>query len=488
MIARPPYDPALVRAQIVGLDAPLPRHSGAPAPAINLDNAATTPPLRAVQATVERFLGVYSSVHRGAGLKSQAASAAYEEARAVVGRFVGARPGQHQVVFTRNTTEALNLLARRLDLRPGQVILSTELEHHSNDLPWRQVARVVHVRSTADGALDLEHYADLLRRYAGQVRLVAVTGGSNVSGHIPPSRQLAVLAHAAGAEIVVDAAQLAPHRRIDIGDLSDPAHIDYVAISGHKLYAPYGAGALIGRADSFRRGAPLLAGGGSVRRVSTQSVEWADGPAREEAGTPNAVGAIALAAACLALERLGMEAIAAHEAALTAYALDELARVPGLWLYGDPDPATAETRLGVIPFCLDGYDPHLVAAILSYEFGIAVRSGSFCAQPYVARLLDSQLTGCAPGLQGLVRVSFGLYSSEQDVDALVRALRAIAAGDYDGLYEPDPGRGGYRPLDWEPAPDALFQLANTSEFAALGSFDKSADTILADFDQTLASA
>jgi cysteine desulfurase/selenocysteine lyase len=459
MLATAPYELAAARAQIVGLDAPLPRREGAPAPAINLDNAATTPPLRRVHETVERFLGVYGSVHRGAGLKSQAASAAYEEARAIVGRFVGARRGQHQVVFTRNTTEALNLLARRLSFAPGQVVISTELEHHSNDLPWRAVAPVLHVRAAHDGALDLEHYAALLRQHAGRVRLVAVTGGSNVTGHIPPVHHLAELAHAAGAAIAVDAAQLAPHRAIDLGDLADPAHLDYVAFSGHKLYAPYGAGALVGRADTFGRGAPLLVGGGSVRRVTQRAVDWADGPARDEAGTPNAAGAIALAAACVELERIGLGAIAAHEAELTAYALDRLARVPGLWLYGDPDPATAETRLGVVPFCLDGCDPHLAAAVLSYEAGIAVRSGSFCAQPYVRRLLAREEAGCDAGSDGLIRASFGLYSSTEDVDALEATLRAIAAGDFDGLYERDPRGGGYRPAGWTFAPQELFQIA-----------------------------
>lgn len=462
MLTSAPYDLAAARTQIIGLDMPLPRREGAAGPAINLDNAATTPPLRAVHAVVERFLGVYGSVHRGAGLKSQAASAAYEEARSIVGRFVGSRAGQHQVVFTRNTTEALNLLARRLTFAPGQVVISTELEHHSNDLPWRAVAPVVHIRVKDDGAFDLDHAAALLRQYAGRVRLLAVSGGSNVTGHVPPISTLAELAHAAGAEIAVDAAQLVPHRRIDLGDLADPTHLDYVAFSGHKLYAPYGAGALVGRADTFERGAPLLVGGGTVRRVTARTIDWADGPAREEAGTPNAVGVVALAAACLALEQIGLDAIAAHEAALTAYALDELARVPGLWLYGDPDPATADTRLGVIPFCLDGYDPHLVAAILSYEAGIAVRSGSFCAQPYVRRLLAREEAGCDPGQDGLVRASFGLYTTEAEVDALVKTLRAVAAGDYDGFYERDQ-RGGYHPTGWTAAPETLFRIADTPE-------------------------
>lgn len=447
-----------LRSEIIGIDSSLPRREGPAGPAINLDHAATTPPLRQVHATVERFLGSYSSVHRGAGLKSQASSAAYEQARAVVGRFVGARHGQHQVIFTRNTTEALNLLAHRLDLRPGQVILSSELEHHSNDLPWRAVAPVQHVRATSDGALDLDQYEQLLRRHAGQVRLVALTGGSNVTGHLPPIYRLAALAHAYGAEIAVDAAQLAPHRRIALGDLDDPGHLDYVALSGHKLYAPYGAGALIGRADRFANGAPLLAGGGSVRSVTGSAVVWADGPGREEAGTPNAVGAIALAAACLALEAIGLDTIAAHEAALTRYALDQLARVPGLWLYGDPDPASAETRLSVIPFCLEPYDPHLVAAMLSYEAGIAVRSGSFCAQPYVRRLLERAESGCEPGQAGLLRASFGLATTFAEIDLLVAALRAIAAGDYDGLYEREARRGDFQPIGWAPPQSGLFQL------------------------------
>jgi selenocysteine lyase/cysteine desulfurase len=281
------------------------------------------------------------------------------------------------------------------------------------------VAQVVYVQATADGAFDESHYAALLRQYAGRVRLVAVTGGSNVTGHMPVIHHLAALAHAAGAEIVVDAAQLAPHRAIDIGDLDDPRHIDYIALSGYKLYAPYGAGALIGRADRFTTGEPFLAGGGSVQRVAPGEVIWTDGPAREEAGTPNAVGAVALAAACHTLQTIGLEAIAAHERDLTAYALDQLARVPALWLYGDPDPATADERLGVIPFCIEHTDPHLVAAILSYEYGIAVRSGSFCAQPYVRRLLEVERAGCEQGEAGLVRLSFGLGTTHADVDALV---------------------------------------------------------------------
>ncbi|GAB4196550.1 MAG: aminotransferase class V-fold PLP-dependent enzyme [Roseiflexaceae bacterium] len=453
--------PTSLCADLVGLDARVPLLDGTAVRPTNLDHAASTPALRTVQATVERFLAWYSSVHRGTGFASQLSTRAYEEARAVVGAFAGARPGQHAVIFGANTTWALNKLARRIPFQPGDVVISSELEHHANDLPWRQVAQVVYVRADARGRLDEDHYATLLRRYAGRVRLVAITGGSNVTGVLPPVAHLAEQAHAAGAEIVVDCAQLAPHRPIDIGDLDDPAHLDYVAFSGHKLYAPFGCGVLVGRRDTFARGTPDAVGGGTVRSVSAEAVEWADAPARDEAGTPNVVGAVALAAAALALQGIGLATIAAHEAALTAYALRRLAAVPGLRLYGDCDPARAAERLGVISFALDGIDHRLAAAVLSYEHGIAVRAGAFCAHTYVRRLLDHSdaEAGCgAAGALGLVRISFGLASSNSDIDRLIDGLEAVVRGAYQGDYRFDQHEGGYRPLGWQVRPEDYFSL------------------------------
>ncbi|HEU4323849.1 MAG TPA: aminotransferase class V-fold PLP-dependent enzyme [Roseiflexaceae bacterium] len=445
---------------IVGLDARVPVLAGATVRPVNLDHAASTPALRAVQATVDRFLAWYSSVHRGTGFASQLSTGAYEEARAAVAAFVRARPDQHAVIFGANTTWALNKLARRIPFRPGDVVISSELEHHANDLPWREVAQVAYVRADARGRLDEDHYAALLRRYAGRVRLVAITGGSNVTGVLPPIAGLAEQAHAAGAEIAVDCAQLAPHRPIDMGDLDDPAHLDYIAFSGHKLYAPFGCGVLVGRRDTFARGTPDTVGGGTVRSVSAEAVEWADAPARDEAGTPNVVGAVALAAAALALQRIGLAAVAAHEAALTAYALRRLAAVPGLRLYGDSDPARAAERLGVISFALDGVDHRLVAAALSYEYGIAVRAGAFCAHTYVRRLLDeaNAEAGCGTaGALGLVRVSFGLASSHSDIDRLADALAAVARG-ATADYHFDQREGGYRPQGWRVRPEDYFSL------------------------------
>lgn len=458
-----------IRDQIVGLNVAAPLLDGSLSRTINFDNAASTPALRPVLAMVNEFMPWYSSVHRGTGFKSRVATHAYEDAREVVGSFFGARPDQHVVILGKNSTEAINKLARRIPLRPGDVVLCSLMEHHSNDLPWRAVAEVAHIRVDALGRLDEEHYAALLRRYAGRVRLVAISGGSNVTGAIAPIHWLAEQAHAAGAEIFVDCAQLAPHRAIDIGPLDDPAHLDYVAISGHKMYAPFGSGALVGRRDTFMQGTPDYVGGGTVETVTADAVTWAAPPDRDEAGSPNVVGAVALAAAIEALDAIGMAAIAAHEAELTAHALRRLAAVPGLRLYGDPDPARAAGRLGVIPFALAGCPHVLVAAILSAEFGIAVRNGSFCAQPYLRELLglsDQELArahaelhdGDRRNLPGLVRASFGMYNTIAEVDALADALALIARGDYRGVYEQDRTSGDYRPRDWSPNIDRYFTV------------------------------
>lgn len=461
-----PFD---IREQIVGLDQRIPLLDGSTRTPINFDNAASTPVLRPVLETVNRFSAWYSSVHRGTGFKSQLSTRAYEDAREIVGEFFGADPRQHVVIFGKNTTEAINKLARRIPFKAGDVVLVSLQEHHSNDLPWRAVAEVVHIDVDAEGRIDEAHYARLLRTYGKRVRLVAIGGGSNVTGSIAPFHRMAEQAHAIGAEIFVDCAQLAPHRAVQVGALDDPAHLDYIAISGHKLYAPFGTGALIGRRDTFEQGAPEYVGGGTVKTVTTSSVTWATTPDRDEAGSPNVIGAVALAAALQWLGSVGMDVVAAHEAELTAHALKRLNRIPGICLYGGRDPNTAMTRLGVLPFALEGISHKHVAAILSAEWGIAVRNGTFCAQPYIRhtlRLSEKELTcGKAPTQQstpqaapGLVRVSFGIYNTIAEVDLLLDALEAIASGNYRGVYVTDPVTGDIWPEGWTPPLDDYFSL------------------------------
>ncbi len=459
MTALPPE--AGYRARFVGLDVRVPCLDGQERTYVNLDNAASTPPLASVRDTVDRFLDYYASVHRGTGFKSRLSTEAYETARRRVMRFVGADPERHTCLFAKNTTECINKLARRLPLAKDDVVLTTVMEHHSNDLPFRAAARVVHVGLLPDGRLDEDDFDRQLGRARGRVRLVAVTGASNVTGYLNPIRRLAEKAHAAGAAILVDCAQLAPHRPIRIGAIDEPDTFDFVAFSAHKLYAPYGTGALVGRRDVFEHGEPDQRGGGTVEIVTLDEVVWAGPPDREEAGSPNVVGAVALGAAAVELTDIGMAAVAAHEARLTAYALDRLGSVPGLRVFGDSDPARASERLGVIPFEIEGLSHFLVAAILGYEYGIGVRSGCFCAHPYVLHLLGlskaeagavrgRMLAGDRREMPGMVRVSFGLYNTLEEIDALVEALQRIARRERQGEYRQDGATGEYLPAGWEP--------------------------------------
>ncbi|MCB0109632.1 MAG: aminotransferase class V-fold PLP-dependent enzyme, partial [Caldilineaceae bacterium] len=256
----------------------LPLLNGQQAPYINLDNAASTTPLPAVWEAVQRFMPYYSSVHRGSGFKSRLSTAAYEESHEIIGAFVGADLATNSVIFGKNTTEAINHLAQRLPLTKNQVVLTTMMEHHSNDLPWRARATVVHVGVTPEGRLDEEDFDRKLIEYADRIALVTVSGASNVTGFIQPIHRLAQKGHAVGAHILVDAAQLAPHRPIDMRPDDDPEHLDFVVLSAHKLYAPFGTGALIGPKQLFRQSPPAFRGGGTVEIVTMDEVYWSDVP------------------------------------------------------------------------------------------------------------------------------------------------------------------------------------------------------------------
>jgi selenocysteine lyase/cysteine desulfurase len=459
-----------MRARVVGLDREVPLLDGRRVSYVNLDNAASTPPLVDVVRAVEAFLPYYSSVHRGTGFKSRLSTTAYDQAHEIIGRFVGADLRTNTVIFGKNTTEAINKLAYRFPLGPDSVVLTTQLEHHSNDLPWRPRARVVHVRALPDGRLDEDDFDRQLVRHAGRVALVAVTGAANVSGFVQPIHRLARQAHAAGARILVDAAQLAPHRRVDMRPDDDPEHLDFVALSGHKMYAPFGAGALVGPKDVFLHDAPEYRGGGTVDIVTLDEVHWAGVPDREEAGSPNVVGAVAMAVAARVLMEVGMEAIAAHEEHLITYTLERLRDVPGIHVYGETDPARAHEKVGVIPFNLDGVSHFLLAAILGYEGGIGVRSGCFCAHPYVVHLLgltddeshrwrDQMLAGDKSHMPGMVRASFGCYNNTDDVDRLIEMLHRAARGDYHGDYVLDRATGEYRPRGFHEPLEEYFVLA-----------------------------
>ncbi len=467
--------PVNMRERILGLDKRVPLLDGRLVPYVNLDNAASTPPLRDVMEALEQFMPYYSSVHRGTGFKSRLSTVAYDQAHEIVARFVGADLSTNTVIFGKNTTEAINKLSFRLNLTPDSVVITTQLEHHSNDLPWRNHAHVVHVRATPEGRLDEEDFDRQLEQYAGRVALVAVSGASNVTGFLQPIHRLARKTHAAGAKILVDAAQLAPHRCVDMKPDDDPEHLDFVALSAHKMYAPFGTGALVGPREVFLQSGPEYTGGGTIDVVTLDKAYWAGLPERDEAGSPNVVGAVAMAVAAQTLMEAGMDNIAAHEQELVVYALERLPNVPGLKIYGETDPARASEKVGVLPFTLAGVSHFLVAAILGYEGGIGVRSGCFCAHPYVVHLLglpedeaagwrQKMLNGDRSNMPGMVRASLGCYNDTSDLDRLIEMLERIACGDYQGEYDLNPATGEYTPRGYREPLDDYFMLLESGKF------------------------
>jgi selenocysteine lyase/cysteine desulfurase len=418
-----------------GIDRAVPVAGGGTAVYVNLDNAASTPPLRAVRGAVHELADWYSSVHRGTGYKSLVSTALYEEARQRVARFVGADPVAESVVFVKSTTEAINHVAGALCRTRGGAVLTTAMEHHANLLPWRHRLYTVVSPLDSHGRLDLHAMERELVRHLGKIKLVAVSGASNVTGLVNPIHDVAAIAHRYGALVLVDAAQLAPHRRIDMRDWGDPGHIDFLAFSGHKLYAPYGTGVLVGPTDFFSAD-PEVLGGGAVDLVTDDETVWSAMPDREEAGSPNVLGAIALAVAIDEIEHMGFDAVEAHETGLTRRVAEELGRVPGVTLLGPPWHTPTEDRLGLLSFDVSGLNSSLVAAALSWEWGIGVRHGCFCAHPYlmdllgvsgdgVAQVRDAILRGEHGDRPGAVRVSFAPYNTAEEASLVVRALRSV---------------------------------------------------------------
>ena len=423
--------PSNYRHLVMGADTKIPLYNGQLATAINFDNAASTPPFVSVVEEIVKFSSMYSSIHRGTGYKSQLSSELFEEARSIVLKFVNADPHQDTVIFVKNTTEAINKLSYRLwEGKPKSVILSTCMEHHSNDLPWRNKFQVDYVQTDSHGKLSLEDLESKLIKHKGNVKLVTVTGASNVTGYVNPIHKIAELAHRYRAKILVDGAQLVPHNAINMKPVNPLHHIDYLAFSAHKMYAPFGIGVLIGPKETFTHGISEIVGGGTAETVTHDWVVWDNPPHKEEAGSPNVMGVVALAAAIKTLTALGMRNINHYESQLTNYANTKLKSIPGITLY--THAALGEPRIGVIPFNIKGISHERVATILSNHAGIAVRTGCFCTQPYIQKLLSissKQMELYRRSVDaprpGLVRISFGLYNDFAEIDILIQLLERL---------------------------------------------------------------
>ena len=402
-------------------------------PLVYLDHAASThAPHSVLAAFVEFMEREYANVHRGTHLLSRKATERFEEAYYVVADFIGAELRKGCVVFTQNTTHAIDLCSHVMADKPGKVI-TTEMEHHSNELTHRRRGTVLRCRVDDHGDLDLAHLDELLRK--NDVKLVAVTAGSNISGSMPPIHTIARMAHDNGALIMVDAAQALARHRIDVKPFDHPEHLDFVAAAGHKAYAPFGAGFLYGPRAVLDQAPPYLPGGGTAQQVTPREAEYLGAPDRHHGGTPNIAGIVAMARALMFLQQIGIDEIRKHEVTLTRRVLDGLAQIGGITIYGPP---RAEDRLGVVAFNVAGVSELLAAAVLSEEAGIAVRSGRFCAHIYMDRLLaldaqkKTERDGVSP--QGAVRASIGLYNDEHDVDRLLEYVAKIRARKWSGRY------------------------------------------------------
>ncbi|MET7932133.1 aminotransferase class V-fold PLP-dependent enzyme [Streptomyces sp. NPDC005322] len=433
---------------VLGSDVRVPLVTGGEVTYAALDYAASAPALRRVWDDVAAYAPYYGSVHRGAGYLSQLSTDLFENSRKDVAAFLGCREDD-QVVFTRSTTDSLNLLAA---VAPqGTEVFVFETEHHASLLPWeqREDVRVRYLSAPRSPRQAVETLEKALAGRDGGAALVCVTGASNVTGELWPVRELAAVAHAHGARIVLDAAQLAPHHPVDIAE----ADVDWVAFSGHKLYAPFGAGVLAGRADWLREARPYLAGGGASRKVARREdggvdVEWHTTAARHEAGSPNVIGVYAIASACKALSEAGFEGLVARERQLIETVRQGLAEVPEvrvLSLFGDDAP-----RVGVLSFVVEGWNSSHFAAALSAEYGIGVRDGLFCAHPLVRTLLGSEpeepgecgAPEAAPGERSLnaIRVSFGAGTPDEHVERFVRAVKELVRDGARWTYRTEDGR------------------------------------------------
>lgn len=423
----------MYRPLIVGADVKIPLQNGQYTTAINFDNAASTPPFVSVLEEINQFSAMYSSIHRGTGYKSQFSSMLFEEARSTILKFVNADLHKDTIIYVKNTTEAINKLSYRLwDGDKRSVVLSTWMEHHSNDLPWRSKFKVDYVQTDHQGKLSLEDMESKLIKHKGNVKLVTVTGASNVTGYVNPIHKIAELAHRYKAKILVDGAQLVPHNAVNMKPKNPLQHIDYLAFSAHKMYAPFGIGVLIGPKETFKKGVSEFVGGGTAQVVTHDWVMWEDAPHKDEAGSPNVIGVIALVTAIKTLTSIGMKTIDQYENQLTIYANSKLQSIPGITLYSYT--ALGEPRIGVIPFNIKGMAHDMVATILSNYAGIAVRTGCFCTQPYIQRLLSISPKQMAfyrrntdAPRPGVVRLSFGLYNDFNEIDVLCNLLERIVS-------------------------------------------------------------
>ena len=414
-----------IRDYVVGINEPVELEDGTTRPLICFDNAATTPALMPVLDEVSSKLAMYGSIGRGFSIKSDYSSDVYEETRGKVLAFLGADPETYTCFYANSCTDGINKLASALIEGPDDIVLTTRAEHHANLLPWRERCTVIYAEVDEQGRIIYEDIERLLKE--NKVRYVTVTAASNVTGYVTDVHRVAKLAHAHGAKIIVDGAQIVAHRSFSMLGETPDENIDFFAFSAHKMYSPFGGGAVVGLTEVLSEHMPQFWGGGTVNIVGDDWVVYDDAPKRYEAGSPNYPGVVGMGKAIEILQEVGFDAIANHEKVLNRKLIDGLLKLDNVIVYGDTD--NIDDRVGVVTFNFSDTNTMLLATQLATKGGFATRRGAFCAHPYVWRLMDIPdevvrgFTECVDvNTAGMVRVSFGIYNTEDEVDELLAFL------------------------------------------------------------------
>ena len=423
-----------IRDLFIGLDEKVCDCNGKYINGINFDNAATTPPIKSSIDYMEKLSNTYASIGRGTGQKAEITTNLYHESKDFIMNFFNVRnKDKYVVIYVNNTTEGINKLARTLIKEENEIVISSRMEHHSNDLPWRNRGQVDYIEVDNDGRLKINELEEKLIKNCGRVKYVSLSGASNVTGYINDIHNIAKTVHKYGAKLIVDGAQLVPHRKVSISGKNEDEDIDFLVFSSHKIYSPFGIGVIIGLKSDFEKADPDYAGGGTVDLVLDNEVTYLSPPDKDEAGTPNYLGVMALVNSLTVLNTIGFEYVEKHEDNLLLHMIEGLKSIPKVINYGDVDDLS--DRLGIATFNIEGMYHRDVAYILARNRGISVRHGWFCAHPYCRRIMNATeeearefLIDPQKKMLGMVRVSFAPYNSLNEVDIFLNAVEDISNG------------------------------------------------------------
>ncbi len=419
-----------IRNYVVGVDEPVELADGTMQPMINFDNAATTPSLVPVMNAVDAEMKMYGSIGRGFSQKSNHSTDVYLETRDTVLNFVNADPNVYTCFFVNNTTDGLNKLASALVESESDLILATRIEHHANDLSWRERCNVIYAEVDEQGRIIYDDIERLLTEHEGKVKYVTVTAASNVTGYVTDVHRVAKMAHAHGAKIIVDGAQIVAHRQFSMKGDTPEEDIDFFVFSAHKMYSPYGGGAVIGPWEVLQEHMPEFYGGGIVKLVTDYDVKFKDAPDSYEAGSPNYAGIVGMAEAIRVLQEVGFDAISEHEQVLNRRLIDGLKKLDNVIIYGDTE--NISDKVGVVTFNFSDINSYILAVKLADTGAVATRRGAFCAHPYVWRMMGisdeeaATYENCIDmKTPGMIRVSFGIYNTEEEVDRFLEILSGL---------------------------------------------------------------